>query len=84
MDAIDLIRRTMESNGFALRDCAVYKKIEEAKFTFVYWNTVKTFVLNLMGNPKFANVLTPVANTVIGFLSEPACRLRGHPLITSR
>ena len=75
MEAVEVVRRTMEKTGYAINDGFVYKKIPEAKYTFVHCSNVNDFIMNMLGNIEIATVITPVAKQLINFLSQPACRL---------
>ena len=53
----------------------VYKKITEATYTYIYFTSVKDYLLNLLGNVKVADLIAPHVTQLTTLLSEPACRL---------
>jgi len=75
MVAVDVVKRYMQDNAFALFDGCIYKKAPEAVFTFVYCSSVKIFLLNLLGNPEIAEEIVSFVSTLTSLLSEPSCKL---------
>ena len=52
----------------------VYKKIPEATYTYIYYTSVKDYLLNLLGNVEVADLIAPYMTQLTTLLSEPACR----------
>ena len=69
------IRRVMKSNNYGLHDGCIYKKLEECEYTYIYCTGVKNNLLNLLGNFKIADIITPHITQLRNLLSESACRL---------
>ena len=53
----------------------VCKKIPEATSTYIYWTSVKDYLLNLLGNIKEADLIASHVTQLTTLLSKPACRL---------
>ena len=47
--AIDVIRRILEKSCCKLYDGSVYKKISEAKYTYVFCSSVEDYILHSLG-----------------------------------
>ena len=74
--SVDLIRRVMISNNYGMHDAwCIYKKLEECEYTYTYCTSVKSYLLNLLGNLVIADIITPHIMQLVSLLSEPACRL---------
>ena len=75
MIAVDALRRHMEDRKYAICNGCVYKKIDDSQFTFVYYGSIKYYILNSLDNSELANEIIPYVTPLIKLLSEPACRL---------
>lgn len=75
MKAVDALRRFMERRQFSFCNGAVYKKIPEAKYTYVYFGSVHTFLMQSLGNKELANEIVTHVSTLSQLLSQPSCRL---------
>ena len=53
------------------RKFSVYKKVAESQFTFKFFCSMKTFLLNLMGNERFKDRLVQHFQRVLALLSDP-------------
>ena len=53
--SVYLIRRVMKSNNYGLHDGCIYKKLEECKYTYIYYTSVKNYLLNVLGNFEIAD-----------------------------
>ena len=49
--------------------------IPEATSTYIYWTSVKDYLLNLLGNIKVADLIASHVTQLTTLLSKPACRL---------
>ena len=65
----------MRDNGYGLSDGAIFKKVPEAHFSYVYCCSVKEYLLSSLGNVAVADMLAGQIGTLTGLLSEPSCRL---------
>ena len=65
----------MKSNNQGLHDGCIYKKLEESEYTYIYSTSVKSYLLNLLGNFEIADIITPHITKLTSLLSEAACRL---------
>ena len=75
MQAVDVVKRVMCAGNFGIYEGAIYKKIPEASFTYVYCSTVKTYLLSIVASVEIADVVVPFMAQLTKLLSEPACRL---------
>ena len=73
--AVDVIKRIMKNQNFALHDGCIYKLAPEAMYTYIYCSTVKAFILSKLYNAEVADVVVPYVTNITALLSEPACRL---------
>ena len=53
--SVYLIRRVMKSNNYGLHDGCIYKKLEECEYTYIYYTSVKNYLLNVLGNFEIAD-----------------------------
>ena len=75
MQAVDVIKRTMEGGDCALNTGCIYKKIPEAQYTYVFCCSVKHYLLNIISSVEVADVVLPFIPQITRMLSEPSCRL---------
>lgn len=75
MQAVDLIKRYMTTFSYGLHDGSIFKKVKESKFTYVYFSTIKHFLLKTLGNPEVAEQIHNYVPQLTTFLSEKSCRL---------
>ena len=75
MQAVDVVRVFMTRHSFGLRDGSIFIKPPDAKFTFVFVCSVRTFLLTIVGNPEIADQIANYVNPISNLLEEPACRL---------
>jgi len=75
MKAVDTLRRFMEKKQFAICNGAAYRKIPESKYTFVYFGSVNTFLLQSLGNSEIADEIVTNISTLTNLLSQPKCAL---------
>ena len=54
---VDLIRRVMKSNNYGLQDGCIYKRLEECEYTYIYFASVKIYLLNILGNFEIADII---------------------------
>ena len=47
------LREYLQSDG--LHDGCIYKKLEECKYTYIYYTSVKNYLLNVLGNFEIAD-----------------------------
>ena len=73
--AVGLIERVMKDLDYRLHDGEVYRKVPQAKFTFVRSSSVNDFVHALLSNPKMAEVIAPQISSVISILSNSGCQI---------
>ena len=73
--AVGLIERVMNDLDYRLHDGEVYRKVPQAKFTFVRSSSVNDFVHALLSNPKMAEVIAPQISSVISILSNSGCQI---------
>ena len=73
--AVDLVRRIMLETQFGLCDGTVYKKLQEAKYTYIYCSSVKVYLMSLLSNMDVADVLAPIMTQLCNLLSESSCRI---------
>ena len=66
--AVGLIERVMNDMDYRLHYGEVYRKVPQAKFTFVRTSSVNDFVHALLSNSKMAEVIAPQISSVIGCL----------------
>ena len=69
----------MKRKNFGLSFGHVFRKLPQAKYTYIYCCTVSRFIMRLLGNLRVADVVAPVVNPLINLLSDPECRLI-HPI----
>ena len=72
---IDEVASLMKEKGYALCDGMIYKKPDEAVFTYVQCSTIRTFIMFCLGNTRIADLLTLYVDRVVELLSDPACGL---------
>ena len=60
---------------YALYDGAIYKKVKESRYTYVYGYSVKSFIQRILGNPEAAEQIHGHVSSLIGMLSEKSSRL---------
>ena len=65
----------MKEIGFALSDGYIYKRAPDAMYTYVFYSTVKDYILSIMSNGEITNGMLPYYRDISNVLSEPACRL---------
>ena len=65
------IDAAMKKLQFSVYRGDVYKKVAESQFTFKFLCSMKTFLLNLMGNECFKDRLVQHFQRVLPLLSEP-------------
>ena len=65
----------MNDLDYRLHDGEVYRKVPQAKFTFVRSSSVNDFVHALLSNPKMAEVIAPQISSVISILSNSGCQI---------
>ena len=75
MSAVDALRRFMDQNQFALCNGSVYKMVPEAKYTYIYFGSVNTFLLQSLGNHEIADQIVSNISVLNTLLSQPQCRL---------
>ena len=73
--AVGLIERVMNDLNYRLHDGEVYRKVSQAKFTFVRSSSVNDSVHALLFNPKMAEVVAPQISSVISILSNSGCQI---------
>ena len=73
--AVEIIKRIMEKRKYGICDGGIYKLAPDGKFTYVYCQTSKDFLLSLLGNVEIADAIVSVIGQLTGLLSESACRL---------
>ena len=73
--AVDVFRRFMEDKKFGLCNGAVYKKISESKYTYVFCCEVSTFLRRILSNGEIANQLVSRIDEVGRLLSDPDCAI---------
>lgn len=79
MQAVEVVRRYMETHNFGIYDGAIYKKIKSAEFTYVFTSSVKDFIYHILGNPEVANQICSYTTKIIELLSEKSSRII-HPI----
>ena len=62
----------------------VYRKLERAKFTYIFCGKVKTSLHAILANMEVANVIAPVWGSLNQLLTDPACQLIRQIIILSR
>lgn len=72
------IHAAMKKLHFGVYRGDVYKKVAETQFTFKFLCSMKTFLLNLMGNESFKDRLVQHFQRVLPLLSEPESCLIGQ------
>ena len=75
MQAVDALRRFMQQKQFSICNDAVYRKITESKFTYVYFGSVNTFLLQSLGNAEIADQIVSSIKPLTHLLSQPKCAL---------
>lgn len=65
----------MKERGYALCDGMVYKKPDDAMFTYVKCCSVRDFLMRSLANPEIADLLAHQIDKVSGMLSDPSCGL---------
>ena len=73
--AVGLIERVMNDLDYRLHDGEVYRKVPQAKFTFLRSSSVNDFVHALLSNPKMATVIAPQISSVISILCNSDCQI---------
>ena len=56
-------------------DGKVYKKVEESKYTFVFYKSVHDYIMRVIASVELANVIVPVRREVENLLADPACQM---------
>ena len=72
------IHAAMKKLQFSVYRGDVYKKVAESQFTFKFLCSMKSFLLNLMGNECFKDRLVQHFQRVLPLLSEPESSLIGQ------
>lgn len=72
---IDVVKRVMSQSNCGICDGKVFKKIADAKYTYVYCSTVKTFLHHILSNIQVADVVAPLLGPINNILSEPSCAI---------
>ena len=72
------IHAAMKKLQFSVYRGDVYKKVAESQFTFKFLCSMKSFLLNLMGNKCFKDRLVQHFQRVLPLLSEPESSLIGQ------
>ncbi|CAH3146185.1 unnamed protein product [Porites lobata] len=72
------IHAAMKKLQFSVYRGDVYKKVAESQFTFKFLCSMKSFLLNLMGNECFKDRLVQHFQRVLALLSEPESSLIGQ------
>ena len=75
MQCIDVIKRFMKRFNLALYDGCVYKKPEEAKFTYVFYSSVFDFIHQILGNQEVADVIAGHVSNIVALMSVPTSRI---------
>ena len=75
MIAVDVVRRYMSDKNFGLFGDSVYKKALRAVFTYVFYSSVKVFLMNLLGNSNIAEEIVSYVTPLTALLSESSCKL---------
>ena len=75
MTAVDAVERKMVSQHYGLCNGAVYKKIPESMYTYIFVYSVKTYLYKCMNDRMFANHVTNHINQLVALLSDPDCAL---------
>jgi len=75
MKAVDALRRFMEKKKFAISNGAVHRKIPDSKYTYIYFGSVNTFLLQSLGNAEIADEIVTSIATLTNLLSQPKCAL---------
>ena len=73
--AVGLIERVMNDLDYQSHVGEVYRKVPQAKFTFVRSSSMNDFVHALLSNPKMAEVIAPQISSVISILSNSGCQI---------
>lgn len=73
--AVDMVRRLMNDNDFGLCNGAVYKKIKDSKYTYVFCCQVSRFLKRILRNGEVANQLAMNLYEVDKLLSDPDCEI---------
>ena len=75
MKAVDVLRRYMKSKNCGLNDGAVYVKIPESKYAYVFRQSVDDYIHDVLGEAELANEIATHTDQLIRRLSHPCCRL---------
>jgi len=62
--AIDIVRRTMEEQQCGVSDGQVFRKIPTSTKTYIFFKSVKNYLLGLLSNTELANWLAPLITQV--------------------
>lgn len=73
--ASDLVERLLKEAGCALHDGEVYKKEEDAVYTYLPFKPIRTFLMESLSNSSVADVVIPCMNQLLMFLSDADCGL---------
>ena len=73
--AVNFVRRLLKAASCALHDGEVYRKITEAKYTFIRYKTVKAFLMEMLSDQETSEYILPHINQLIFLLSDPNCGL---------
>ena len=57
--ASEVVCCVMENNNFGIHSGYIYKKINEAKFMYVFCSNVEDFLLMLMSDMEMADAIAP-------------------------
>jgi hypothetical protein len=63
----------MTEDNCAMYDGEVYKKVADAKFTYMAHKSLKSYVNGLLADIDVADVLVPYIGQILNLLSEPSC-----------
>lgn len=75
MQAVDVVKRYMDLFKYAVYDGAVYKKVKDSTFTYIFCSTVKDFLMHILGNVEVADQIATYVGQLTNLLSEKSCQL---------
>ena len=61
----------MTKTHYGLRKGEIYRKLLETTYTYVYCSSIRNYVVSLMNDIRIADVIGPIYNQVISWMSEP-------------
>ena len=73
--AVDLVKRMMESTDVALSNGAVYKKPKICQKTYIYCGSVRKYLMRSLENKQLSNEITPYIQNLVALLSDGDCGL---------